>query len=156
MPFFSPPTQKADLAGTFFRGTQQQSRETAEEKGFWPISDSCVFFSASSNQHPNNRAATPLENMYRGSHSASYPASLAAVSHPPPAIIVQFFSPQKLQRLFSSFIAPFPDRFASSALFPMARFCASFRKATQTFHTIVAIAMMPCAVHTRKTCRLAT
>lgn len=89
-PGFSPPTQKADLAGMFTGGTQQQSREMEGEKGFWPIANSCVFFSASSNRRPSDGGAIPSEKVYRGSHSASYPASLAPISHPLPSNYCSF------------------------------------------------------------------
>lgn len=158
MPGFSPPTQKADLAGMFIGGTQQQSREMEGEKGFWPIANSCVFFSASSNRRPSDGGAIPLEKVYRGSHSASHPPSLAPISHPLPSNYCSFHltsaTPKTLS--LSSFIAPLPDKLAPPTLFPMTGVCAPFRKAAHTFRTVGAISMTPCAVRTRKNCKFTT
>lgn len=103
---FLPANQKRkqDLAEA------HSSREVEEEKGIGPISNSCVVFSAPSNWLPSNRATTPLENMCRGSHSASYPTSLAPVSHPLPSNYCSFHLTSETPKdSLSSFIAPFPN-----------------------------------------------
>lgn len=142
------------MAGTFIRGRKQQGREMEKEKGFWPISNSSGFFSALCNQFSSNRAAIPLETMSDGSHLASYPASLAPISHSLPSNYCSYHLTLGIPKtLFSS--PPIQTNGLFQPSFPWLEF-VPFRKAAHTFHTIGAISMTPCAVCTRKSHKLAT
>lgn len=125
-----------------------------KEKGFWPISNISGFFSALYYQLSSNRAAIPSETMSKGSHLASYPASLAPISHSLPSNYCSYHLTLETPTTFFS-SSPFQTNGLFQLSFPWLE-VVLFRKSAHTFHTIGAISMTPCAVCTRKSHKFAT